>query len=486
MILLQNTLQVWAAQLRTRLHKCYRYGIGMSLALATMTAHADISADLNKFFNGLGFATNTTAPNAYQGQAAGYYSGGSLFARDSVRDVQLASVDLPSFKSGCGGIDLFTGGFSFVNSQQLTAAMTNIMNNAIGYSFNLALESATPEIANVMKYINNIANDINSANINSCETAAGLVGSVWPKTREAQQQVCQDIGSSNGLFTDWAAARQGCGAGGDMTSTLNQGKGDPQYNAMLLTSGNLAWKAIQNNGMLSADQQTAELLMSLSGTIIVQNEGGDKANNRFKVLSSLATDDGLIKALLHGGSATIYRCDTTDADGCLNPTTQTVTISQNAALQTHVKNLLSDMTTKILADQALTDEEKGLLQATSLPIYKMLNVQVAFGKGQSVIDPTSFADVIANDILFQYLAENLAVVRTSTSSLQYPENIMTQFTQGITQARASLTSLQQSAYSQMAITTQLIQQTQNVEQMLAGELSSQLTNTLKWADNLRQ
>ena len=78
--------------------------------------------------------------------------------------------------------------------------MENIINNSMGYAFNLALESTTPEIANVMKYINTIANTINNANINSCETAAGLVGTVWPKTHEAQQQVCEDIGNSKGLF----------------------------------------------------------------------------------------------------------------------------------------------------------------------------------------------------------------------------------------------------------------------------------------------
>ena len=59
----------------------------------------------------------------------------------------------------------------------------------MGYAFNLALESTTPEIANVMKYINTLSNTINNANINSCETAAGLVGTVWPKTHEAQKQV---------------------------------------------------------------------------------------------------------------------------------------------------------------------------------------------------------------------------------------------------------------------------------------------------------
>jgi conjugative transfer pilus assembly protein TraH len=69
--------------------------------------------------------------------------------------------------------------------------------------------------------MNTLSNTINNANINSCETTAGLVGTVWPKTHVAQQQVCQDIGSSQGMFTDWVAAREGCSTGGDMTQTLN-------------------------------------------------------------------------------------------------------------------------------------------------------------------------------------------------------------------------------------------------------------------------
>ncbi|MBS0351488.1 MAG: conjugal transfer protein TraH, partial [Proteobacteria bacterium] len=190
---------------------------------------ASVNSDLNSFFNDLGFSDNTTAPNAYSGQEAGYYSGGSLFARDSVRDVQIAQVQLPSFRSGCGGIDLFTGGFSFINSQQLVNLMNNIINNSLGYAFNLAIESVTPEIANVMKYINTLANTINNANINSCETAAGLLGTVWPKTHEAQQQVCQDIGSSQGIFTDWAHARQGCSTGGNMTQVLDSAQNNPNY-----------------------------------------------------------------------------------------------------------------------------------------------------------------------------------------------------------------------------------------------------------------
>ena len=80
----------------------------------------------------------------------------------------------------------------------------------------------------------------------------------------------------------------------------------------------------------------------------------------------------------------------------------------------------------------------------------------------------------------------MAVVHTSDDSLQYPDTIMAQFEQSISRARASIQAAQQNAYSQIAIASQLIEQTQTIEQMLAGQLSSQLSNTLKWADDLRQ
>ena len=116
----------------------------------------------------------------------------------------------------------------------------------------------------------------------------------------------------------------------------------------------------------------------------------------------------------------------------------------------------------------------------------MLNVQNAFVGDKKILDIVSYADVIATDILFEYLDENLSVVHTSASSLQYPESIMTPFEQGISQARDSVRAAQRNAFSQISLSAQLINQTQTIEQMLAGELSSQMSNTLQWADRLRQ
>src|ERR1700733_10357390 len=113
-----------------------------------MAYAADINQDLNAYFNKLGFSSNVTGASAYHGQSAGFYSGGSVFTRNAVRDVQIIQMDLPSYRSGCGGIDLYAGGFSFIDSDKLVETLKNILNNAAAYSFTLAMETVTPEISN--------------------------------------------------------------------------------------------------------------------------------------------------------------------------------------------------------------------------------------------------------------------------------------------------------------------------------------------------
>ena len=63
-----------------------------ALLTVTPAVSADVNSDMNQFFNKLGFASNTTQPGVWQGQAAGYAYGGSLYARTQVKNVQLISM----------------------------------------------------------------------------------------------------------------------------------------------------------------------------------------------------------------------------------------------------------------------------------------------------------------------------------------------------------------------------------------------------------
>lgn len=461
--------------------------IFLVMLLFPISLYADVNSDLNSFFDGLGVTTNTTAPHAYQGQQAGYYSGGSIFSRNTVRSVQLVQVDLPSFRAGCGGIDLFAGGFSFINNDQLIALMRNIMNNAKGYGMLLALEEVTPQIGNINKFLTDIANKVNSMNINSCETAESLVGGLWPRTQMAQQQVCRDIGSSTGIFNDWAKARQGCtsdDANYNFDSTMRAGASDPQYKNLVLDNGNIAWKALQVNNLVSSDRELAELLMSLSGSIIIKKTGSGKtATVDIANLDSLAANSSLLKAIFYGDKATFYKCD--EPTQCLNPGRQTVTILPQNALKAQVEKLLVSINQKIISDTPLSNQEIGLLQSTRIPIYKILAVQAAYQKDSKILNVENYSEVIAADILFQYLQENLNLVRASSHLLQYPDDIMKKFNDGITTAMHDVREQQKNAQVQVSYAIQLIEQTQVIEKMLSGQLSAEVGNSLTWARSLR-
>ncbi|HZW61159.1 MAG TPA: conjugal transfer protein TraH [Candidatus Babeliales bacterium] len=462
-----------------------------SVVLSMPIAHASVNDDLNSYFNSLGFSSNVTSPQAYHGQQAGYYTGGSVFMRSATRDVQLVQLELPSFRSGCSGIDLYTGGFSFINSDQIIPLMQNIMNNSASYAFTLAMETASPALANVMKYWNDFASKINQANINSCEMAESLVGGMWPRVRGAQQRVCQDIGSnSNGLFTDWAQAKQKCGTGNEFTNTMNKARNDPRYKNLVFDSGNITWKAIKQNNLFGSDDELAQFFMSLSGTVIIYKDGAgdDEPVKLSPPLPSLMDKDknNLIKTLLEGGEVTTYKCDTLDVDGCLHPSKDgKILITKDKAFGNRIKNLLDDMVNKIIDDQPLTPEEIGLLQSTSLPIYKMLNVQAAFAKDKKIIDVSSYADAVATDILFQYLEQSLQIIRNNIAASQYSEAILAELKPNIDKELDQLRESQKTAYSRMAISIQLIQQTQVIERMLAGDLSTDLANSLSWARGLK-
>ena len=123
------------------------------LAIQASQASANVSQSMQDWFNDIGAYGNVTGANAYRGQTMNFYTGGSLYMRTPVRNYPLASITPPSFRAGCGGIDLYAGSFSFINKDQFVALLRNIGNNAIGAAFNMALCSMSPDLCDLLKYL---------------------------------------------------------------------------------------------------------------------------------------------------------------------------------------------------------------------------------------------------------------------------------------------------------------------------------------------
>jgi len=137
----------------------------IALAVMLLCAHpcqAGLNDDLNRFFSNMGYGANVSNAGFYQAQQAGYLTGGSLFVRSPQQNLQPFYLDIPNIRTGCGGIDIHTGGFSFIKADALIQLGKNVIQDAPAYLADLALQTWAPQIKTAKDYLQKIAQEINS------------------------------------------------------------------------------------------------------------------------------------------------------------------------------------------------------------------------------------------------------------------------------------------------------------------------------------
>ena len=438
------------------------------LLLASALAHADVNSDLNHFFGKLGFESNTTMPHAWQGQAAGYASGGSIYMRTAVKQVQLVSIQVPSLNAGCGGIDAYLGAFSHINGDQLQRFVKQIMGNAAGYFFDLALQTTVPEMKQAKDFLQKLASDVNSMNMSSCQAAQGIVGGLWPKTAVSQQKICQDIAGEQNLFSDWAASRQGCTLGGQYGSVTD--RASDKMKDQVLKNKNLMWESLSKNTMFNSNRELKEFAMSLTGTLIFD------ATGNIKPLVALTTNEDIIKSMMNGGTANIYACDTTTL--CLAPTIKPVTISEANSMNGQVKKLLISIQNKAISDTPLTEQEKGFISSTSVPVLKYLVDPQSLGVANTLLYQLS--DYIGYDILMQYLQELIQQARIMLGSSNYPEPAIEQLHNSLNQASQNIAVLQSRVQINQSALMVVDRQMSYMRQQLSSRLLERYQSNYKF------
>lgn len=458
---------------------------------STAPAYAGVESDMRGFFDSIGTLGNVTGPGAHQGQEAGFYTGGNLYMRVPSRNAQLAALSMPGFRAGCGGIDAFAGAFSFINADQLVAMMKSIASSAIGFSFKLALETISPVIAETIGELNDLAQRINQTNISSCETAQALVGGLWPRSDRASKTICEQLGNSSGIFSDYAASRHGCGSEGQRTTTLNNATGPIQDTINL--NKNMTWEAMKKNNFFSAmSNEEKQLWMTLAGTIIMRGGANDDAPATFQVVPARVLDDNLIQALMGTtgtGAVTVAvnACDEFDRCLTVTPGGANFTISAANSFLGRVKNLLDDMVDKILANQRLTTEEVGLLNMTSMPFYKMLNVYTAYSREQARAEIPRMAEMVALDVLGVWIGEGLREVEKASGVMQSADReYLEQWRNQIREGRQSVIAKRDEAERRAVQQQALIEKTRTIENILASRFSSQVGGALQFAKTIRR
>lgn len=459
----------------------------MVLGAASMVpvgiARADVAGQMNSFFNDTGGAANVTGPTAYQGQAAGYYSMGNVWSRFPQKNVQPFNLQLPSARAGCGGIDLFSGSFSFINASEMVALLKATANNALGFAFKLAIDSVSPEIGKVMGEFAQAAQQMNQMNISSCEAAQGLVGSVWPKMDGARSTICAAVGNSQGKFSDWARSRQGCGPENQRDATL-AGNSDPAMGDHIPGAPrNYTWEAIKRSNRFGGfDKEFSEYLMTVVGTVITNVQS---AEGSIKYVGP--AEEAVVTALLDGtqggNPVKILYCE--DGDQCLNLGERSLSIGSNVALRSRVKAMIVSMNGKIRTDGALDAAEQQLLNMTTVPLYKMLTVQALAHSSFTGGEIDTLAEIVAVNLLSAMIDNMLDRVGQSQAFFQPADQPTAEtWRQQLSDARTKYAQRDVKLKDTLNVTIALINRSVMLESTLQNAMSPGMVAALNFSRGL--
>ncbi|KEO86843.1 conjugal transfer protein TraH [Erythrobacter sp. JL475] len=439
---------------------------------------------MDAFLDDVGGASNVTGPTAFEGQSAGYYSLGNVWTRFPQKTTNIANLQLPRARAGCGGIDIFAGSFSFINASEIVAMMKAVANNAVGFAFSLAIDTVCPECSKIMQEFAQKAQLMNNLNINSCEMAQGLVGGIWPKGDLADKAICEAIGNSEGIFTDYAAAKHGCGTRGQRASTTAQGSG--KYDDVNPgVARNYTWTILKKSAFFSPggnfDQELAEYAMTLLGTIIYIPPTDDQPGKFVPITGDASST--LVTSLLDGTSGSnvlIYDCD--EPDKCLDPGFKPLSLPASKALRPRVAALIAGMVDAIREDTPITEAQKELLQVASIPLYKILTVQAAYGRGMPTDDRETLAEIASVDLLFAVLDRIVSESGRSMSSFIGADEAKIAMWQGqVSVVRQALADRQANTHLKVGAIMQIIEKTAFIENVLAASMSPGMSASLDWS-----
>ena len=154
--------------------KCFsRLNLAATVLLAScaasLPAHAQSWAEA--WFDNVTY----TSPGSFEDQTRGYVTAGGMSGRVDVHNDYLTSLTLPKIKAGCGGIDMFLGGMSFLDPDYLVQKLESILQAAPAVAFQYLLETLDEKMGNIISKMEAATNFLNSIQVNDCRLANRMV-----------------------------------------------------------------------------------------------------------------------------------------------------------------------------------------------------------------------------------------------------------------------------------------------------------------------
>lgn len=381
--------------------------------------------------------------------------GGGLQMRAPTVNVQPFSVAGPSVKAGCGGIDATLGSLSYLDVDQIVALLEGMMANAPGVMFEMALKVICPSCMDTLNALNEMANQINGMNIDSCaatQMAAGwmeksLKGSLLDGTNKdynvAMKEFNAGVRSAKDEIIKIKASltAQGCnpsdktcgakffledvGTDSFLEYTMMQDLADPYFsdanfvNVMRYFAGDI--KKVMPSGSGEGKQQgKLKIFGTMTGftTGNGMNDGGVDGLDGYTDVQAEANTKNILKYLVGDVYGATEVPKVRDSNGNL------VSMAQGSSLKAHFETKLTSIQSRIASRSALTSEDIGFLSMFRIPVYAITNRLASMPNGDVVLNfiKEDLARALAYEIVYEYLARTASIATIQKEKMD-PEAI---------------------------------------------------------------
>ena len=447
-----------------------------------MPAQAQVTNVMNEYYTNSKNYVSSTSAGAYSTQTRHALTGGNYVWRAPQVTTPLANIQLPRIEAGCGGIDLYGGGFSFINGEQIEDLFRAILQDAAGYAFMLALEEISPIIAGNVKSLQDIIQKVNNANLNSCETAQVLVDNASDAISGKISNVCAVQGVAASIFPD-AFAGRACGDENPGNVVAGAQKNDPDLN--LPVNQNYAMKATENSSFKD-DLELREFYMSLTGTLVVTVQDQPK----YHYLPPVNLDESVVRTLMSGGTFIGHKCNPVTigpnqytASDCLDVEAfgKPIEIDPSDGFLVRVNNTLASIYDKAsgASSAPMTDIEIAFINDTPLPLQRAAVIlsmdQPEVGK--SIL--LSYSELIAYAMTLKFMEKSSrAVLDASHSNASADQDTLEEWRKGINENIIELSRLQSRLEVRYTAVQAFIDQMEQAEERVTGTVNSQLLRTI--------
>ena len=336
-----------------------------------------------------------TSPGSFEDQTRGYVTAGGMSGRVDVHNDYLMSVTLPKIRAGCGGIDMFLGGMSFLDPDYLVQKLESILQAAPAVAFQYLLETLDEKMGNIISKMEAATNFLNSIQVNDCRLANRMV------------QIAKGDDNMSGIIeemTGYKSVREGFSKSYQQSrEKIQANQGNPTEDLK---------DALENCPAEVTDIfKTGSLLAHAAARVGASEWAGVM---RARVGDVYMRWDATDRVPLFSAIPACPRQDTESVDDFLTGKVQTRAIavpptSTDCSVDGSGKGALilsrgrmESIAVKIRTRAALTPEERQFVaNVRTLPVYRLLEWGVRQGMVESVIGDTD--ELVALTLAYQML-----------------------------------------------------------------------------------